>query len=220
MNDPSRMRISDDDRHKVAEALRDAAGEGRLDMEELDERLEAAYAAKVYADLVPLLADLPGAGSAVPEVPHPAGMAVPPGATPVNPGAALVRHDSSLAILGGQDRKGAWQIGDTHTAFALMGGITLDLRQAHFLAPEVVINANAIMGGIDIYVNQWTRVSVEGVGVMGDFSQGRDRVPAELTPQAPLVRVRGLALMGGVEVRRKRMPGEGPASRWLKGREG
>ena len=57
--DPSRLRVSDADRHRVGELLREAAGEGRLDIEELEERLEAAYAAKTYADLVPLTADLP-----------------------------------------------------------------------------------------------------------------------------------------------------------------
>ena len=57
--DPAQLRVSDDDRHKVAEILREAAGEGRLDLDELDERLEAAYAAKTYADLVPITLDLP-----------------------------------------------------------------------------------------------------------------------------------------------------------------
>jgi hypothetical protein len=37
--DLSRMRISDADRHRVAEVLRQAAGEGRLEFDELDERL-------------------------------------------------------------------------------------------------------------------------------------------------------------------------------------
>ncbi len=57
--DPSQLRISDEDRHQVAEVLRKAAGEGRIDLEELDERLEATYKAKTYGDLVPITADLP-----------------------------------------------------------------------------------------------------------------------------------------------------------------
>ncbi len=56
--DPSLLRISDSDRQKVAEVLRDAAGEGRIDLEELDERLELTWGAKTYADLVPITADL------------------------------------------------------------------------------------------------------------------------------------------------------------------
>ena len=69
------IRISDADRHRVAEVLREAAGEGRLDLDELDQRLEAAYAAKTYADLVPLTADLPVTGAAQVPAPRPA---VPP----------------------------------------------------------------------------------------------------------------------------------------------
>ena len=52
------LRVSDKERHEVAEVLREAAGEGRITLEELDERLEATYAARTYADLVPLTADL------------------------------------------------------------------------------------------------------------------------------------------------------------------
>ena len=80
--DPSQMRISDDDRHQVAEVLREAAAEGRIDLDELDERLEAAYAAKVYEDLVPLTLDLPG-----PHLPAASAQILP---QPVGPGGAPV----------------------------------------------------------------------------------------------------------------------------------
>jgi DUF1707 SHOCT-like domain/2TM domain len=52
-------RVSDAEREAVADRLRAAAGEGRLDAEELDERLTAAYGARTSADLTPLTADLP-----------------------------------------------------------------------------------------------------------------------------------------------------------------
>ena len=57
--DPTQLRIGDAERHQVAEILREAAGEGRLDLDELDTRLEATYAARTYADLVPITLDLP-----------------------------------------------------------------------------------------------------------------------------------------------------------------
>jgi hypothetical protein len=53
------LRVCDADRERVAERLRRAAGEGRLAPEELEERLEAAFAARTQADLAPLVADLP-----------------------------------------------------------------------------------------------------------------------------------------------------------------
>ena len=203
-HDPSQLRISDADRHRVSELLREAAGEGRLDLEELDERLEAAYAAKVYADLAPIVSDLPGASS-VPVL-RPDAAPVPRPSSAV--AAGVPRYSWSFALMSGQNRRGVWQVGPTHNAFAMWGGITIDLREAVFTRNEVVINANALWAGIDVVVNEWTRVSVDGIGILGDFSQARDRVPADIRPDSPLVRVRGVALMAGICVVRKRMPGE------------
>jgi len=56
------LRASDADREAIAERLRAAAGEGRLTLEEADERLAAAYAARTVAELAPLTADLPPTG--------------------------------------------------------------------------------------------------------------------------------------------------------------
>src|SRR5579872_917264 len=62
--DPATMRASHEDRDRVVEQLRVAAGDGRLSPEELDERLERALSARTYADLVPLTADLPASPDA------------------------------------------------------------------------------------------------------------------------------------------------------------
>lgn len=53
------MRASDADREHVAERLRDAAGEGRLLADELEERLGAALKARTYGELDRLVVDLP-----------------------------------------------------------------------------------------------------------------------------------------------------------------
>ncbi|HSE08604.1 MAG TPA: DUF1707 domain-containing protein [Nocardioidaceae bacterium] len=203
--DPARLRVSDDDRHQVAEVLRQAAGEGRLDLDELDERLEATYRAKTYGELVPITADLPvrttGALPGRPPVP-------PPAVQPARSMVPAATYENSISCMGDCTRRGVWQVPEQHTAFSLMGSVTLDLREAIFDSREVTINAVAIMAGIDIVVNAHTQVIVEGIGIMGDFSQSRDKVPAEITAGSPVVRVKGLALMAGVNVRRKPMPGE------------
>lgn len=54
------LRAADADRQRVADRLREAVGEGRLTMDEYDERVRETYQAKTYADLDRLLADLPG----------------------------------------------------------------------------------------------------------------------------------------------------------------
>jgi len=201
-HDPSQLRISDDDRHRVAEMLRHAAGEGRIDFEELDERLDAAYAAKTYADLVPITADLP----------------VPPSAHPTAPSVPVVRrpaslepassYSSSVAVMSETKREGAWLVPEQHTAFSLMGSVRLDLREAQFATREVTIYANSIMGEVTIVVNAYTRVVVDGIAIMADFGESRAKVPAELTPDSPVVRVKGFALMAVVSVQRRGMPGE------------
>jgi hypothetical protein len=200
MEDPGQLRISDDDRHRVAEVLRQAAGEGRIDLDELDERLEATYAAKTYGDLVPITADLPGAG--VPAVVRPARVParVPPG--------AVAAHGSSVAVMSDTKRLGAWRVGESHTAFALMGSVTLDLREAVFDASEVTVNASTVMGEVKVVVDASTAVVVEGHAVMGEYSEQRAKVPAELAADSPVVRLRGLALMGSVHVQRKGSPAQ------------
>jgi hypothetical protein len=54
----SELRVSDADRERIAERLRLAAGEGRLSVDELEERLERAFGAVTARELEPLIADL------------------------------------------------------------------------------------------------------------------------------------------------------------------
>ena len=202
--DPQQLRISDDDRHKVADILRDAAGDGRIDFEELDERLEATYAAKTYADLVPITLDLPASSVAAPVTPStPATV----GATP-SPVVAGPDSSSHVAILGGFDRTGHWIVPRQMSVFAMMGGANLDMREAQFADREVVITVNAFMGGAEIIVNPHTNVVMEGTGIMGGYSGPSGKVPAELDANSVTVRVRGVAIWGGVSVSRKLPPGE------------
>ena len=56
------LRASDADRETVTERLRQAAGEGRLEPDELEERLHATLRARTYADLDLVLVDLPATG--------------------------------------------------------------------------------------------------------------------------------------------------------------
>lgn len=200
-HDPSLMRISDADRQRVAEVLRDAAGEGRIDLEELDERLELTWGAKTYADLVPITADLH-----VPsQVPHPQRASTPVQRPPS--GVPAVGHNSSLAIMSECKRQGVWAVPEHHSAFALMGSVVIDLREAQLAAQHTQVNASAIMGEVKIIVPAHMHVVVDGTPIMGEFSQGKDKTPAELGPGSPTVRVRGMALMGSVTVQRLPAPG-------------
>ena len=195
--DPTRLRISDAERHQVAEILREAAGEGRLDLDELDQRLEATYAARTYADLVPITLDLPA---------HPHQRPVPAKAAAASPDVVPgADRESHFAILSGLSRKGVWVVPKQMTILALMGGAELDLRRAKFAAPEVVITINAVMGGAQVIVGPSTRVQMEGTGIMGGYSGPSGLVDATLDESSPMVRIKGVAIWGGVSVERKHL---------------
>jgi len=67
---PDETRAADADRDAAVDALRDHAAAGRLESDELDERLETALRARTLGELRALLADLPGASPSL--GPHPA----------------------------------------------------------------------------------------------------------------------------------------------------
>ena len=54
------MRASDVDRDRTTDRLRTAAGEGRLEPQELESRVEAALSARTYGELAEIVRDLPG----------------------------------------------------------------------------------------------------------------------------------------------------------------
>ena len=57
-----------------------------------------------------------------------------------------------------------------------------------------------MFGGVQIIVPPGLAVEVHGTAIMGGF-QNVNRAPAHPDPDAPLLRVHGLAFMGGVDVR-------------------
>jgi hypothetical protein len=192
--DPGNLRASDADRDRVAGVLREAAAEGRLTMEELDERLDSVYAAKTYAELEPITHDLPHPGTA--HVPAPSAAPVGDvhrfGGTPAS--------SAAVALMGGFSRKGDWVVPKNFTAVAVMGGGEIDLRQARYAEPVVNIHVVTIMGGIEITVPEDANVQVNGIGIMGGFDHG---AAGEGQPGGPTIVINGVALMGGVEVKRR-----------------
>lgn len=189
--DRARLRVSDADREQAAGLLRQAAGDGRITFAELDERLSLAYAARTYADLDAVTGDLPGQGvTALAQ----AGTRVPDriGGTP-GPG-------FSVAFMSGARRAGPWVVPPRYTAVAVMGGVELDLRHARFSEPVVTIQAFTLMGRVSIIVPDDIELDVSGFAFMGGFDHP---AAAPAAPGAPVLRVIGFALMGGVDIKRR-----------------
>ncbi|MFE2104258.1 DUF1707 domain-containing protein [Kitasatospora sp. NPDC059463] len=197
------MRASDADRERVAELLRDAYAEGRLDVEEHAERIEAAYAAKTLGDLVPLTRDLPVHREVSFEKPPLGGPEQAAGPRPEGPVRLPARNEAPtmLAVFGGSSRKGRWRVGSHLRAVAIFGGVEIDLTDAVFESPEVVIDVVAIFGGVEVKVPENVSLHGGGVGIFGGFDV-KEQTAAD--PYAPVVRVKGTAVFGGCEAKPRR----------------
>jgi hypothetical protein len=197
------LRAADADRERVAEVLREAAGDGRLTMEELDERLDRTFAARTYAELATITQDLPPAS-------RPASALAP---TRIRTGGRPTSR-FAIAIMSGFSRAGHWVVGRNFTAFALMGGGQIDLREARFAEGQVTIRAFCLMGGVEVIVPDGVELHIHGIPIMGGIDQPRIRAPQ---PGAPRVYLFGIALMGGIGAKYK--PPRGESSKKIKNKK-
>nr|WP_174257503.1 DUF1707 domain-containing protein [Phytoactinopolyspora alkaliphila] len=196
------MRASDSDRDRVADRLREAAAEGRLSLTELDERIDALYAAKTYGELDQVVEDLPGVASGS-GVSPPAVTAErrPTGRRPTGRVGGRAGSRVSKAVFSGLQRRGRWVVPERYSVKVVFAGAELDLREAQLEADEVEIDVKAVFGGVAITVPDDVYVTVDVAGVFGGAN---DAASLQQPPDgAPVLRITGKAVFGGVDVRRK-----------------
>ncbi|QVQ54804.1 DUF1707 domain-containing protein [Spiractinospora alimapuensis] len=131
------MRAADSDRDQVAERLREAAAEGRIALDELDERLERTYQARTYGDLIPITADLPDGQVA-----------------PAAGAAHLARQGGEVLELrekmGNIIRRGQWVVPHKIVLSNPGGATRLDFREASFQSSQVEIEVTLSWGSADL----------------------------------------------------------------------
>jgi uncharacterized protein DUF1707 len=165
MASPAELRASHEDRDRVVEVLRVAAGDGRLTADELDERLEVALAARTWGELAALTTDLP----AVPAV---------PGVPAVRP-KEFVRID----IRSGHTRRdGRWMVPQQIEVRVTSGRVTLDFTEAVITQPTLQIDADVRSGGLRLVTKPGIVVDVDDVAVRS----GRARVLAPWGHDVPV----------------------------------
>ncbi|PJE95305.1 hypothetical protein CUT44_23675 [Streptomyces carminius] len=171
------LRASHDDREAVVEQLRDAAAEGRIDLDELDSRLERALTSKTYAELAALTADLPRAD--------------PPESRP------------PLVLKGGlhgtSRGPGRWEVPGRVIAHGGLGGVKIDFTRAECRLPEIAVEAYGEAAGVTIVVpDGW---AVDTGGMDSGIGGLRDKTTPDRLPGTPLIRLTGSGGMAGVVVR-------------------
>jgi len=198
--DRALVRRTQEVRDRVIARLSDHFAHDALDVDEFERRVTVAQTAEDPGQIEALLGDLPdlaGGATAVPAV-------VPTVVTALVPDER--DSDTLYAIFGGIDRRGTWTVPRRMKIVAVFGGANLDLREARFPPGVVELDVTAVMGGINIVVPPGLAVQMHGSAIMGGFAD-INRAPANPDPDTPLLRVRGLTMMGGVDVD-MRLPGE------------
>ena len=163
---PGQLRASHQDRDRVVELLRVAAGDGRLTAEELDDRLEAALTARTYAELAALTTDLPAASSPLPALDTP-------------PPKEMIRIDCGS---GRATREGRWVVPRRMEVKIHSGEVRLDLTGAVISEPVLRIDADVHSGRLKLITKPGIAVDTDEVGV----HSGQVKVRAPWGPDVPV----------------------------------
>ena len=166
---PDRLRASHEDRDRVIDLLRVAAGDGRLTAEELDERLEVAFSARTYGELAALTSDLPVDGRTI---------------TPVQPNLPSAPKDVVRLECrsGNVSRVGRWVVPRKIEARVTSGSIKLDFTKAMIAHRLIDIAADVRSGNLTIITKPGIAVDTDDVAIRS----GTVKVKAPWADQVPV----------------------------------
>jgi hypothetical protein len=173
------LRVADSEREAAAEVLRTAVEEGRLDLDELDERLAMAYGAKTRAELERVTADLPA-----PEV------------SPEPEPLQLQTKSGSLK------KDGHWTVPRRISAECTSGSITFDFTEATCHHRLVEIEATAKSGSVVLVVPLGWSVDLDRCTATSGSIVNKVREAPK--PGAPVLRVTGSVRSGTIKARYRR----------------
>lgn len=193
VSDGGTLRIGHAERDRAVEVLRDAAGDGRLTLDELDERIGRAMASRTAADLAEVLADLVPPGELVALVDPRAVM--PPGA----PGSSW---DNPLVLTARWDdvkRAGPWDVPPFLEVNAVAANVKLDFVDARVTG--AVVDIHVLGGAGDVVVIVPPGFGVDVSHLVKGMGSIRSRVAARPERGRPQVVLRGDLKLGSVRVR-------------------
>jgi hypothetical protein len=190
----------EDRRQQIIDQLTERYANGALEVDEFERQLEQVQQVTTPTELERFAADLdPTAAHKAPE---------PPAYEPARASVSVPRRRSLFAVLGKVRRQKTWTVPRQLNVVSVMGGVDLDFREAEFGPGVTEVRVTSLMGGVKVIVPPGLPVEVQGSGIMGGFDgYNEPRDPSVTDPDAPLLRITGVALMGGLRVQVLR-PGE------------
>jgi hypothetical protein len=182
-----KLRASHEDRDRVIEILRVAAGDGRLTSEELDERLEVAFSARTYGELAALTSDLPVGKQAI------APLDV---SQPVAP-KDVVRLECRS---GNVSRVGRWVVPRRIEVRVTSGGCKLDFTDAVIGHRSLQLDAEVRSGSLTVITKPGIAVDTDDVAIGSGHIKVRAPWGADV-PVSLLITVSGRVGSGSIVAR-------------------
>jgi hypothetical protein len=177
-----------------------------MTVEEFERRVYAAHAATSADVLEELLRDLPGGGLPAVVEPQTTPTPEPSSQFTVTSAGQVKEKGFIVAIMGGSARRGRWSPARKNYSVSVMGGSELDFREATMGPGVTELRIFGVCGGVDVIVPPGLNVESHGIAIMGGFEHKGDEYHNP-DPHAPTLKITGVAIMGGVDVK-VRHPGE------------
>ena len=193
-------RLRPQEREAAELRLQEAVGEGLIELDEFEERIDIVLKAQTRETLEPAVAGLP---------------------IPIRDAAGARRipvRRVIAAVLGKDEATGRWRPAEETVTVAALGETLLDFREAQLDRDEVAVTAVAVMGEVTIVVPPEVEVHMSGLALLGERS---NTATAPVDDRGPVLRLRAFAVMGEVKVRtrerdhpRSDLPATKPLTRW------
>ncbi|MET8152434.1 DUF1707 domain-containing protein [Actinoplanes sp. NPDC049668] len=178
---PPEWRMSDADRNRVVERLQQALGEGRISLDEFEERLSAVLAARTFGDVAPHVADIPGV-------------------TIARPAPEFTELRTTAATL---KRQGTWVVPRRLLVTARAGSVKLDFTDAVIGHSVVDIELNVSAGTTTLVLPAGASADIDGVEFIAG-SAGVRGIPAHASGPGRHFVVHGKQRAGRLIVRYQR----------------
>jgi hypothetical protein len=192
-------------RQRAIDVLMEHFSRDTIDLAGFERRLDRVNRCSTSAELREILRELPSLEPSKPGSRPPTSPAQ--GGGPVVVDADRVRENGFLiSVLGGTNRAGRWIPARNNYAIGVLGGLSLDFRESLFGPGVTELNVMAVLSGVEIIVPPEMAVEVDGMSLLGGFEHQTD-TPLRHDPKQPTLRIRGLAFLGGVDVK-VQLPGE------------
>jgi len=175
------IRMSDADREAVAQRLHKAVGEGRLTLDEFEQRVAGVHAARTFAEVEPYVADLPG-GPVAPPAPE---------------------HAELRTLASSLKRQGHWVVPQRLSVTARAGSVKLDFTEAVLSHHVVEIDLNVTAGSTVLVLPPGATADIDGVAMIAGSAKAKVPTSALGAAERHFV-VRGSQRAGSLVVRYQR----------------